>query len=520
MRAMPRPLSSLAAAVSFSVVLAAQEPGPTSPPAPATPAANDAPAPLPEGAPEAMRFVDRADLKRHAEFLASDELGGRYTGSPGQQRAAQYIAKHFESLGLVPLGDKKGSSRSYFQEYPLERTSLDPKTTKFELGGTPFARGWAFVPAGDGTKFTLDGELVDCGHGDPATLPKGFGRKLPVVTLRSVGSGARSGLVGGLSLNKIGAIQRELEGRGARAVIYLVDGDGGVADTISSRALMPERPLVRRNGGERPAMKDVGERPAIFASGACADAIRAAFDGQGGKPSLVFRTAVLEEPRFDAVNVVAMLPGKSKEAIVFSAHMDHVGMRIDGDVYNGADDNASGSSGLLDVADAFSKGGKLDRSVIFLSVSGEELGLWGSAHYADNPTWPLDLLVADINIDMIGRLTQGAGPDEIQVTPTFKHAEYSTLVRTASDVAGRMGMRFTDGDQYYERSDHYNFARKGVPVVFFCNGEHPDYHKASDEVHKLDFGKMERVARLAYWTGMTVIAAKGRPERLGSRASW
>jgi hypothetical protein len=504
--------------LSLLPALVAQEPAP--PPTASAEAKDETPAPLPDGAPEAMRFIDRADLKRHASFLASDELGGRYTGSPGQQRAAQYIAKHFESLGLAPLGDKRGSGRNYFQGYPLERSSLDAKLTKFEVAGTPFVRGWAFVPAGEGTKFTLDGELVDCGFGDPANLPKGFGRKLPVVSLRSVGGGARSTLVAGLSLNKVGAIQRELEGRGARAVLYLLDGEGGVADAISSRALMPERPLVRRSGGERNAMRELGERPALFASGACADAIRAALDGQGGKPSLSFRTALVEEERFEAVNVVAMLPGKSKEALVFSAHMDHVGLRIDGDVYNGADDNASGSSGLLDIAEAFAKGEKPERSVIFLSVSGEELGLWGSDHFAEHPTWPLEAIVADINIDMIGRLTQGAGENEIQVTPTYQHAQYSTLVRNASEVAARMGMSFTNGDQYYERSDHFNFARKGVPVVFFCNGEHPDYHKASDEVAKLDFAKLERVARLAYWTGVEVIRAKGRPERLGSRSSW
>ena len=509
-----RRIATLATALVSALPLVAQDETPTP-----TTAEGETGAPLPDGAPEAMKWIDRVDLRRHAEYLADDARAGRHTGSPGQQEAAEYIAAHFESLGLQPLGDGHGSRRSFFQSYPLERVLLDPKLSVLELDSTEFARGWALVPGDKAAKGTLSGDLLDCGHGDPADLPKGFGRKIPVVTLRSVGGGQRSTFVAGLSVNKIRSIQREMEGRGARGVVYLLDAEGGVADQLSLHALMPDRPLVSKPSSRDNAMRAFGDRPALFASGATGDAIRAAIEGEG-KATLKLRYAVVEEPKFKAVNVVAMRPGKSKEAVVFSAHMDHVGIRIDGDVYNGADDNASGSSGLLDIAEAFSKLEDLDRTVIFLSVSGEELGLWGSEYFSDNPTWPLELIIADINIDMIGRLTATAGRDEIEVTPTFRHNEYSTLVQGAAGIAERMGMKLTDGDQYYQRSDHYNFARKGVPVVFFCNGEHPDYHKATDEVQKLDFAKMERVARLAFWTGFEVIGERARPRRLGSRDSW
>ncbi len=487
--------------------------------APAPTRTTEEAAPIPDGAPDALRAIDRTDLRRHAEYLAADERAGRHTGSPGQQEAAVYIAKRFEEVGLRPLGDKKGSSRSFFQEYPLERTSLDPKGTSLSIGSADFARGWALAPGDKDDKGSIAGELVDCGHGDPAELPKGFGKKIPVITLRSVGGGARSGLLAGLSMNKVKAIQRELEQRGARLAIFLLDAEGGVADQVSLHALMPDRPLVRRPASGDNVVRGLGAKPALFAAGACADAIRTAMEGEG-KGTVKLRYAVLEEPKFKAVNVCAYRPGRSREAVVFSAHMDHVGIRIDGDVYNGADDNASGSSGLLECAEAIAKAGDLDRTVVFLSVSGEELGLWGSEWFSEHPEWPIEAIIADINIDMIGRLTDSAGPDQIEVTPTFRHAEYSTLVKTAATVAARMGMSLTSGDQYYERSDHYNFARKGVPVVFFCNGEHPDYHKATDEVQKLDFAKMERVARLACWTGLEVIAAKGKPQRLGARDDW
>jgi Zn-dependent M28 family amino/carboxypeptidase len=223
-------------------------------------------------------------------------------------------------------------------------------------------------------------------------------------------------------------------------------------------------------------------------------------------------------------NVVAVLEGTSKkaEAVVFSAHHDHVGRRLDGDVFNGADDNASGTAGLLEIAEAFATGGpRPARSIVFLSVSAEELGLWGSEWFASHPTWPLDKIVADVNIDMIGRAGgEPGGPIAMQVTPSFEHAKYSTIVRDAFGLAERFHIVLTSGDTYYQRSDHYNFAKNGVPVVFFCDGEHPDYHQVTDTADRLDYERMEAVARLAFWTGWNVANDKARPRELGKQPNW
>ena len=226
-----------------------------------------------------------------------------------------------------------------------------------------------------------------------------------------------------------------------------------------------------------------------------------------------------------ASNVCAVLRGSDPklkhEAIVYSAHMDHVGMRMDGDVFNGADDNASGSAGLLAIASAFANSlQKPRRSIIFLSVSGEELGLWGSRYYSDNPTWQLDKIVANINTDMIGRSGAESGPLEVTVTPSNRHVKYSTIVRDAARFGEQLGVTFQSGDKYYERSDHYNFARKGIPVVFFCNGEHEDYHQVSDHADKLDGDKMQRIARLAFWTGWHVATTDEAPRALGKQERW
>ena len=206
---------------------------------------------------------------------------------------------------------------------------------------------------------------------------------------------------------------------------------------------------------------------------------------------------------------------------MFSAHHDHVGRRLDGDVFNGADDNASGTAGLLELAEAFAQGGpRPERSLVFLSVSGEELGLWGSEWYASHPTWPLERIVADINIDMIGRPGDKDGGTQMQITPSHEHAKFSTLVREAVGLARNFGITFTSGDQYYERSDHYNFAKNGVPVVFFCDGEHPDYHQVTDTADRLDYVRMEAIARLAAWSGWVAANSKGRPQELGKQPNW
>jgi Zn-dependent M28 family amino/carboxypeptidase len=226
-----------------------------------------------------------------------------------------------------------------------------------------------------------------------------------------------------------------------------------------------------------------------------------------------------------ASNVVAVWRGSDPklrdEAIIYSAHMDHVGVRMDGEVFNGADDNASGSAGLLAIAGAYANAKeKPRRSIIFLSVSGEELGLWGSQYYSDNSTWQLDKIVANINTDMIGRSGPESGPDEVTVTPSYRHAKYSTIVRDSVGFAKQLGVSFTSGDKYYQRSDHYNFAKKGIPVVFFCSGEHEDYHQVTDTVDKLDGAKMERIARLAFWTGWHVATVDPVPRGLGRQKKW
>jgi hypothetical protein len=219
-----------------------------------------------------------------------------------------------------------------------------------------------------------------------------------------------------------------------------------------------------------------------------------------------------------APNVVGLLEGSDPalkgEFVVFSAHMDHVGVGapVNGDsIYNGADDNASGTAAVLALAEAFARGKERPRrSLIFLSVSGEERGLWGSAYFASHPPVPIDSIVAALNIDMIGRNWR----DTI-VAIGKEHSDLGAKVDSVAAQLPELRMSPIDdpwpNEQFYFRSDHYNFARRGVPVLFFFSGVHGDYHAPDDEPDKIDFEKETRVVRLLYNFGMHIANADARP---------
>ncbi len=501
--------------------LAAQDPAPTPKPASQVPA----------DAPKGIATITKESLFKHAAVLASDALGGRYTGSEGQIEAANYIATHFERVGLQPLGERTAKGWEFLQRYPVARTELDAKRTKLTIGSKEFAAGFAVVPGKKPGPVDLRGRFVWCGTGASETLPAGLGGAIPVVVMAGTGGQGRALRDGFRAMG----ITRALEDKGAKAVVYcLLDDTGAAAEAFNYSGLLAGKPMLRYGNGGRGLPEQAV--PAMIVNRTISTELLAALgitlvDGEPKEQKTLKRASgrvqilVKEEPKSFALNVVAFAEGSDpqlkNEAVVFSAHMDHMGTRIDGDVFNGADDNASGSSGLLELAEAFGKGDRPARSVLFVSVSGEEEGLWGSHWFSENPTWPLQKIVADINIDMIGRVADLSGPRGISVTPSFSHNEFNTLVRDAVRMGSALGVtEFTSGDKFYQRSDHYNFARKGIPVVFFCDGEHEDYHKVTDHADKLDYEKMELITRLAYWVGFAAADARERPKALGSQSGW
>ena len=237
-----------------------------------------------------------------------------------------------------------------------------------------------------------------------------------------------------------------------------------------------------------------------------------------GADSLSSNVSVIDDA--SAPNVVGIIEGSDPtlkdEYVVFSAHMDHIGIgspNAEGDsINNGADDDASGTTAILELAEAYaSLATKPKRSMIFLAVSGEEKGLWGSEYFANNPPVSVDRMVADLNADMIGRNWS----DTIVVIGK-EHSDLGTTMNQVNGAHPELDMTAIDDiwpdERFYFRSDHFNFAQKGVPILFFFNGTHEDYHGVDDEVDRIDIDKASRITKLLFFLGYEVAERTERPQ--------
>jgi hypothetical protein len=494
-------------------------------------------------------------LGGHMKFLASDLMRGRDTASPEIRLAAEYLASRLSAAGAEPSGDNDLGRKGYFQRFPLEVvTALQEGTSvslEIEQNGSrrvvPLQLGSdvTFFPRGI-TPGELDAPVVFAGHGlvNPATevddydgldvknrfvlvlagqppakveeKPKdGETAPEPARTKAQPSGRFRRGMGGGAS----GKLE-PASTRGALGVIVVQPSKS--PDTRRVPAAQAGSTLP---GFGRPSMT-LGSPPSTIPLLTLADPIRdllfkaTGLDADHPAPRVLegvrarFSFAARKELKDDR-NVVGFFPGsdpeKKKEVIVFSAHYDHVGVNEQGEIFNGSDDNASGTSALLEIAEALGDGPKPARSIAMLWVSGEEKGLLGSQWFSDHIPLPEgSRIVADINIDMVSR-NDGKS---IGLTPSEKHPGHSSLATLAREAAKAEGLEVKyDADQFFERTDSANFARKGIPVVFFFSGIHEDYHRPTDDVEKADFDKAARVARAAYRLGWQVAQDPEAPKK-------
>jgi len=237
-----------------------------------------------------------------------------------------------------------------------------------------------------------------------------------------------------------------------------------------------------------------------------------------------FSTYVNEE-LLQGENVLGYLEGSDlkDELLVITAHYDHIGIH-DGVVHNGADDDGSGTVAILELAEAFAlakaQGNGPRRSVLFMPVAGEEMGLLGSSYYTENPVFPLKNTIADLNIDMIGRMDENhqGNPDYVYLIGADKlSTELHQLSEKANTNYTQLELDYTfndpnDPNRFYYRSDHYNFAKNNIPVIFYFNGVHADYHKPSDTVEKIHFGKIASISKLIFHTAWQLVNQDKRIE--------
>ena len=463
----------------------------------------------------AVRSIVPDDIKRRIGIIADDSMRGRDTPSPELEKVATYIAGEFRRFGLKPGGD----NGSFLQRYSLDRVQFVAESSSaFVHGGGDatlvYGRDFAFTDnmfeSGDyaGDLVLLTGTMAVPTQMDTAALAG----KMLVVTARVRNRADRqrlfswrpAGLIIMSSISdSLWAMSVE---RTSRAQLRDPSRKPGtlVVVTVRSAALAP---VLTTLGVDSTAVQKAAQSGAPLAARALA----------GAQFHVHARIRTVDHS--SAPNVVGILEGSDprlkREYVVLSAHMDHVGVGrpVNGDsIYNGADDDASGTIAVVEAAEAFSQlQPRPKRSIIFLTVSGEEKGLWGSAYFADHPPVPIADIVADLNTDMVGRNWK----DTIVVIGK-EHSDLGATLNRVGAAHPELGMQPIDDiwpqESFYTRSDHYNFARKGVPILFFFNGTHPDYHRPSDSVDKIDAEKESRIVKLVFYLGLDVANAADRPK--------
>ncbi len=461
----------------------------------------------------AAATITPSDMYDRIAFLASDEMAGRNTPSPELERAAEYIAGEFSRLGLKPAGDEGG----YIQRYALQKRALVAESTRFAVSGKggdaelSFGTDFFVLP---GVPEQVRAEAVDAGDAATAQPHEALRGR---VAIYSVAGGPRDP-----GFNRaISRASRAAKESGAAAKVFVL------APEFPAQAIRQMAEHFSLAVGLQ--VGELEESASYFVSSDAASRLfraagieRRASNGavapSGATLALSAPVRVEEDHRVP--NVVAVLPGSDPTLrdtyVVFSAHFDHVGIgRPDasGDsIYNGADDNASGTAALLEVAEAFASLPEAPaRSLLFLAVSGEEKGLLGSQYFSDHPTVPIEQMVANINVDMIGR----NAPDSIVVIGQ-EYSSLGPLVREVAAERPELGLVVSEDiwpeERFFFRSDHFNFARKEIPALFFFAGVHEDYHRPSDHVEKIDTDKAARVARLIFYTAHEIASREEAPQ--------
>jgi hypothetical protein len=442
------------------------------------------------------KTITANDLKKHLYIVASKEMEGRETATPGQRKAAAYIEDHFKQVGLQP--GNNGSYQMYFDVY---QDSLTDAT--LEVNGKAFQLDKDFNPSIGNIPATLRfSEVVMIGANSIDSLKNASLAGKLVMIVGNVPS-ARRGQGGGL----LGMLQSK-----------------GVAGILSVSNVFPRTSPLSRKGNQSinafkralaPQQYSISENVARAITGSAYDLVKADNAVVKTFPANVLLEVKKATLTAQSSNVVGVLPGTDlkDEYLFITAHYDHLGKR-DTVIYYGADDDGSGTVGVLELAEAFAKakaaGKGPRRSIVFMTVSGEEKGLWGSEHYASNPIFPLDKTTADLNIDMIGRSDITRPGDTTNYVYVVGDDKLSSELKPISESVNKkytkleLDYKFNDPNDknfIYYRSDHYNFAKQGVPIIFYYDGMlGADYHRPTDTPEKINYPLLAKRAQLVFYT--------------------
>ncbi|MBC8028668.1 MAG: M28 family peptidase [Pyrinomonadaceae bacterium] len=495
--------------------------------------------------------ITAAQLKDYLSFIASDEMEGRDTPSRGLDITAKFLATNLSRWGFKPAG----GDGTFFQKITMRKELIDLAATRVQLNGEPLVFGDDYIPMAANGDVTAP--LVFAGSGwffkskniDPYKTVDPEGKIVVIFSpLNALPWGfTRADLAGKQGEDWMNPVAYAIS-KGAVGIVVVPDFQY-LANWDRNRNRLTERPISTVEKFQTvtaPQLPRIILAPRLTNSLFMGEKHTAASlfeQGYGGQMPESFalhpdkKLTITIKVKSEAAltqNVVAVFEGSDpilkNEYVALGAHYDHVGTgpAVNGDsVYNGADDDGSGTTALLGIAEALGRAAaRPKRSALFVWHAGEEKGLWGSRYFTAYPTVPLENIVAQINIDMIGRSKKEgdtnlrnkdlSGPNEIYVIGSrMMSTELGVLTETVNKQYLNLTYDYryddpADPNRFFFRSDHVNYARKGIPIVFFFDGEHEDYHGRGDSADKIDYQKMEKITRTVY---MTLWELANRPVR-------
>lgn len=455
------------------------------------------------------------DLKKHLYIVAGPGMEGRETATEGQRKAAAYIESQFRLLGLNP-----GNNGNFQAGFPVYQDSLISAT--IEVNGKQFALANDFFINLNlaNTSTLLSSEVVFAGYGTNDSSNndhKDLDAQGKIVLVMPGPPPSRSGGASAGNRTRFNpfAMLDAAQKKGAAAVLMVQSG--------FPRRSMPTKGPQHLHGFKKTILPNTFYISEAVAKAIMGNDYETAKDAgkNGNLQAKTYEANIKLEVKKEmneltSSNVIGFLEGSDKkdEYVFITAHYDHLGKRSDSVIYYGADDDGSGTVSILELAEAFTKakaaGKGPRRSIVFMTVSGEEKGLWGSEHYSDHPLFPLEKTTVDLNIDMIGRSDPkrkiGDSTNYVYVVGDDK---LSSDLRPISEAMNKKYTKLEldykynapkDPERIYYRSDHYNFARKGVPIIFYFNGTHNDYHRPTDTPDKINYKLLAKRAQLVFYT--------------------
>ena len=486
------------------------------------------------------QIITAEDAKKHLSVLASDEYEGRETGQAGQKKAAKYIADDFKNIGL-----RSATDETYLQKFPL--TLNTPEGASIQMDETFYEnlKDFYVFPLGKDLKLEAK-NILFLGYGISDSLYNDYtnvdvkGKIVMVLGGEPMNKDSVSYITGTKEVSDWSSNFRKksefARKKGAEALIVVNKNLEANIQTLkgylesTSLQLHSDDPDLKERKKKIPhvgiSLKMANE--ILSANKMSVDDIKRKIGSTKQSVSFEIKSPFTleiknKEDEISSENVLGMIEGSEfKDEVVFvTAHYDHLGIR-GGKVFNGADDDGSGTVGVMEIANAFEKAKEAGfvpkRTIVIMTVAGEEKGLLGSSYYTDHPIFPIKNTVCDLNIDMIGRVDDDH-KDSINYIYIIGSDKISTGLHKINENANavytklKLDYKYNAPDEpnrFYYRSDHYNFAEKGVPIIFYFNGTHEDYHEETDEVQKINFDLLVKRAQLVFYTAWEVANRKNR----------